>query len=479
MLDQSFSAKNFENIFNMENRRGNINPSLLPNEYKLIIEGLKILNEKQRLLLLKKKSDWTEDERLEFECLEIDIQTERQRKQEALKCYFQETENAVNQSSFKLKLKTKKDGEKDLFFIEPDDSLLFFTIKCLQRNIHRTFKVKQANRHAIMTQLKLLLNESLPKYIIRTDITQFFESIPQDKLLIKIENNTLLSNKSKSFIKAILNEYESLKDKTIFSSGVGIPRGVGASSYLSELYMKNIDKEISSREEILYYVRYVDDIFIILASLPDGQDLNTYYDKLKILFVEQGLKLKDVKEKDKCQLLDLYTASSKSIAHNFKYLGYQLQVRKDGTGIETKYGITKEKKQKLVKRIKLAFAHYEKVSMYNIKQARRDLLDSINYIGGNYRLSKYKSGVKAGIYYSNDLLDDISFFCGLTKYLHSMTPNPYVCLFKTDADRIFYIDKLKAQISRIDFFERWNKRQMYDFPVSRLKEIGQWLNAGK
>lgn len=481
MLDQSFSAKNFEEIFNIENRRGNINPDLLSSDYKLIIEKLIFLNEKQKSFFSKKKSDWTEDEKIEFECLKIDIQEEHKRKQEALKNYFQEIEEGVNQSSFRLRLKTKKDNknEKDLFYIEPNDCLQFFTFKCLQRNIHRTFKVKQDNRHAIMTQLKLLLNESLPKYIIRTDITGFFEFIPQDKLLLKIDNNTLLSNKSKAFIKAILNEYESLKDKTLFGPGIGVPRGVGISSFLSEIYMKDIDKEINTRKEVLYYVRYVDDIFIILASLPDGQSLDTYYNKLKVLFKKQGLELKDVKNSDKCQLIDLYTESSKPIVCKVKYLGYQLKIKKDNKVINTIYDITTEKKLKFIKRIKLAFTHYETESKYDIKQARYNLLDCLNYISGNYRLSKYKSGVKAGIYYSNDLLDNTNFFPELTKCLRKKTPNPYVGLFKTETEREIYIEKLKKQISKIDFLERWNKRQMYDFSVSRLKEIGQWLNIEK
>ena len=41
MIDQSFSASNFEAIFNMENRKGQVDISTLSSTYQAILEQLK------------------------------------------------------------------------------------------------------------------------------------------------------------------------------------------------------------------------------------------------------------------------------------------------------------------------------------------------------------------------------------------------------------------------------------------------------
>jgi hypothetical protein len=62
-------------------------------------------------------------------------------------------------------------------------------MKQLQYNVFRTFKVKQANRYQIVKQVKVLLQDKFPKFIIRTDIRSFYENVPQYELLKLIENN--------------------------------------------------------------------------------------------------------------------------------------------------------------------------------------------------------------------------------------------------------------------------------------------------
>ena len=45
MIDQSFSAENFEKIFNIENRKGNINKDTLPTEYITLLVRIKEIRE--------------------------------------------------------------------------------------------------------------------------------------------------------------------------------------------------------------------------------------------------------------------------------------------------------------------------------------------------------------------------------------------------------------------------------------------------
>ena len=216
----------------------------------------------------------------------------------------------------------KEDKEMEVFSINTDNHTALFTMKQLQYNIHKTFKVKQENRHSILSNIKTLLNSRVPVYVIRTDISSFYESIIQEKLFERINNNTLLNYKSRSFIKTIIKLYEDKKDQKIIPKGLGIPRGVGISAYLSELYLQNIDLKIRNKREVIFYARYVDDIFIILSTIPKPfKSLFEYYQELCNLFGESGLHLKKPNDgSNKCFLLDFSEINTDLI--NMDYLGY-------------------------------------------------------------------------------------------------------------------------------------------------------------
>ncbi len=104
----------------------------------------------------------------------------------------------------------------------------FFALKQIQYNFRKLYKVKQANRFAIVSQIKGLLDDNFPKYVIRTDIQEFYESIPHDILLQKLNEENLLTFYSKKILFQILNEY-----KRLSGSEKGLPRGVGVSAYLA------------------------------------------------------------------------------------------------------------------------------------------------------------------------------------------------------------------------------------------------------
>ena len=353
-----------------------------------------------------------------------------------------------------------------------DSKASYFAMKQLLHNMKRTFKIEMLGRHQIMTSIKRLLNMSMPIFIIRTDITGFFESIPQDSLLQKVYDNSLLSFKSKSFIKQIFYAYEAIKDTSKTSVNLGVPRGIGISAMLSELYMQDIDKELKSRNGVIFYVRYVDDIFMILTSLEHFVSLNDYYRDMRKLFKSKELELKPIGS-DKCQLIEYRPDAFSPIS--FDYLGYKLNLSKSRKELVTVYSLSDKKIQKLNERINKAFKHFETMSKKNVKAARRDLLDSLNFITGNFRLSNSKSHAKAGLYYNNDLIDDSSEFDQFTRTLHSHIINPYAGLFSDVAERNRFIDALQKRIVRIDFKQRWESKKMYDFPLSRIAEISSWL----
>ena len=325
-----------------------------------------------------------------------------------------------------------------------------------------------------MSNVKLLLDTTMPFYLIRTDITGFFESIPQQTLLDKINANNLVNNKTKGMIKGILSEYNKQKDLNKVKTDYGVPRGVGISSYLSEIYMHDIDQHIKNREEVVFYARYVDDILIILAGLPNNQRISEYYKGLKNLFQNYGLELKknDPKE-NKCKLIDFYNSTAKQ---QFTYLGYNITISKTSNVSNVEFGMTDKKVAKIKHKIDAAFTHFEQTSAIDIKRAKRDLLDSLDFISGNYRLTKSKERVKAGLFFGNDLLTDLKSLEDLTTYLSGKVIIPYVNVLKGSNDRQKYIASIQRKISKIDFKQCWRDHIMFKFSPQRLAEISDWLS---
>ena len=98
---------------------------------------------------------------------------------------------------------------------------------------------------------------------------------------------------------------------------------------------------------------------------------------------------------------------------------------------------------------------------------------------GNVRLHKSKSGIKTGLYFNSDLLDDKLDLENLNTYLHSRTVNIYPNLFHTEEEMKTYLTSLNSRIRKFDFVTAWDTRKMYDLKDSRMKEIMRWLNDEK
>ena len=338
MLDQSFSAHNFDIIYGIESRKGNIDIHSMPTKYLDIVKKTKDI--KSIIKELKNKEDDKSIEDLHHN-KELLLELQENKKQ-ALYEHLEEISDIVNSSSFRFELKKLKIKGKEAFSIDTTKHTQFFAIKQLQYNLRNVFKVRQANRHQILSNIKIFLDSRIPVYVIRTDISGFYESIPQKSLIKSVVENSLLNYKSKSFIRGILREYETTKDKSLIPENYGVPRGIGISSYLSELYMRDLDKKLSSRKEIIYYARYVDDIFIILSSLPNGKTLQSYYDDIVALFNDYELTLKQPGIGNKCELIDMYSSLNLKL-QKIEYLGYCIEIERINGKIDCKFRMKKEK----------------------------------------------------------------------------------------------------------------------------------------
>lgn len=440
MLDQSFSAANFRKIIDIENRKGNyLEAEFFPDAEK---KAQKIQVSKNDLRSLRKnKAEYTKDE-FESKISEssADLERLKEEKERMLLAELEAASAEIGSKGFSFEIEEVDVGKPQKAFIAKRNASTFFAMKQLQHNIRRLYKVKQANRHEIVCQIRELLGDGLPKYVIRTDITSFYESIPRKQLLKKLRDDPLLTLASKKLIRRVLFEYSELT-----KSDIGLPRGIGISAYLAELYMRDIDRAIRDYPGVLFYARYVDDIFIIFCSPPNvgTKDFNR-----SVVSAFKKLELK--RNRKKTEIFRLGQGQN----HSIQYLGYKFTF---GAGsIELR--MTDKKVNRYKQRIDLSFSAYDKKSKKSEKKARALLEKRVRFLTGNTRLVNNKKNVVSGIFFSNSLLSELDDLNQLDNYL-------------TTKIATLASARLKARLSQHSFKKGFETRKYHKFSARDLSQI--------
>jgi len=262
-----------------------------------------------------------------------------------------------------------------------------------------------------------------------------------DKLLQKLNEEPLLTLPSKKIIWQILRDYGEMS-----KSDKGIPRGIGISAYLSELYLRSLDEKINSHPDIYYYARYVDDI-IAVFSPSAMKEPNDYFLIVKDEISKLGLQ---TSESEKTVTIDL----RQQVNSNLDYLGYHFEF---GTS-NTKISLSNKKIKRYKKRLDLVFDIYTKRAKYNEKKARKLLVKRIRFLTGNTRLLNNKRNALVGIFFSNSLANDISSLSDLDNYLvHKISGLKNVTLQK--------------RLSKFSFKDGYNYRRFINYSEHDLHEI--------
>ena len=437
MLDQSFSADNFRRILDLANRRG------VHVEDKLSMLTIRRFNEQIRdcnieIRVKKKAGDHAAVKALYDTKKEL-----RKQKSNALQTKLEEVSQNVAAKSFRIELKKVVIPGGKTLYTTPNTPEHFFALRQIQRNIARLFGVKQANRYAIVEQVISLLGDQFPKFIIRTDIKEFYESIQHEPLLQRINKDNLLTPFSRNILTGILKSY-----KTKSGSTKGIPRGIGVSAYLAELYMRDIDKDLQDLRGVTYYARYVDDIILIFTPSPT-EGRRDYLQEVKdIAEKKHKVRLNSAKT----QSVDLRTHGT---THHFDYLGYTIQF---GAGA-VKTQLTTNKIDKYRKRIKIAFDHYQNLSKVDEKAARRILVKRIRFLTGNTKLTNNKKNILVGIYYTNNQLTELFQLDALDGYLEGQIR------------RKITSDNLRTRLRKYSFKTGYEKIRFSPFTTGELSEI--------
>ncbi|MGO1751076.1 antiviral reverse transcriptase Drt3a [Psychroflexus halocasei] len=404
MLDQSFSSKSFQEIFDKENRKGTNIEERYKDDFADSIARVGELKNIRKQIQHEKDFDakkllYAEKKKLkkERDTLVSDV--------------LDKIADEINSHIINLKLGGNYGGQSYVFEKNIQN---FFISKKIQDNINKTYNVKQSSRYAILSQLINLLEDNFPKYVIRTDIKSFYESIHQKKLLDKIDNDYLLSIKTKKFIHQIFTSYNHLTGQINPETAKGVPRGIGISAYLSELFMRSIDNKIKELDDLVYYARYVDDIvaiFIPKSKNIEPVQLKDYKTKLEHLITSKGLTLNVSKTKEYNLLQGLKFIRFEDSTRNFKpktinYLGYEIGSIKNGKKYNLCTRLSDNKINKYFNKIKLSFQHFEKKRKHNRKDAFKLLSARINYLTSNTKLRNNKDKVFVGIYFSNPFLNN-------------------------------------------------------------------------
>ncbi len=388
MLNQSFTIDNFRRIVDHDNRRGIfLEAEFFPevaNVTKEIKECMAGFRELKRTRSALTQEEYRERQsQLNQKKLRL-----KEKKEELLAKDLETVRSQIAAGSFKVGLsKVTIPGLKDAYAAAKTPAA-YFVIKQIQYNIRKLYKVKQSSRYEIICQLKGILEDNFPKYVIRTDVKDFYESIPHDKLLKKLDEEALLILPARKIIGQILRDYRALA-----GSSKGIPRGIGISAYLSELYMREFDHAIRANDEVIFYARYVDDVVVVFAPRP-----NSPVDRFMPLITQHatdlGLALNpdlkktsehDLRRPEKCILT---------------YLGYKITFGADSVKIE----LSDERKRKYKERLKRTFDSYKRRAQFDEKKARRLLVKRVQFLTGNTRLHNNKNNVMIGVFYSNSHL---------------------------------------------------------------------------
>ncbi|MEJ1410371.1 MAG: antiviral reverse transcriptase Drt3a [Candidatus Sedimenticola sp. (ex Thyasira tokunagai)] len=442
MLDQMFSAENFRRIYDAENRKGvdlatRFFPTLEP--FTIAVrDKVQVIRDIRKVKATLSADDFEK----KLHALKAELVTLKADKSSAIDALMDEISQKILKPSFKISLSQKNGPKgKPVFCIDAEPET-FFVIKQLQSNIRRIYGVKQANRHDLVCQLRDMLDSNFPFELVRTDISSFYESIDRKRMVEKLDHDQLLSPVSKKYIKQVLDSYGVISGAT-----TGIPRGVGISAYLAELYLRPVDKKIKKIPGLVLYCRFVDDIAAVFARPPIGNNLGSYKDMIITIFGDNGLTHNAVKTSE----FKLADTNPKK----FEYLGYRFLLKKPGM-LEISPSAAKVAKYRA--RMNASFTDYWREQPVNPKGAFRKLVGRVKFLTGNARLSNSKSCAVTGIYFNNSIVTNLSSFQLLDMRLKTRIAE----LKRT---------KLQKQLKKLKFTTGFEERRYHNFSTRELQMI--------
>ncbi len=389
MLDQGFNARNFKRIFDIENRRGR-NLEEFFSEKSPGFEKLRELTLEIKQARAKRNSarytfhvEASVENKAALSDADKHLMALKYAKDANLDAELNRIANSIASDPPVLSLVKRTGPNSKDVYLNDGRPETYFIEKQLQNNIARLYRVKQANRDEVVSQVIGFVSGDLPLWGLRIDIQNFYESIDQRAIIRKLKEDQLLDSPSVRFIQQILFSYRQLAQ-----SDLGIPRGNGISAYLSELYMRSIDKELLALDNLLYCGRYVDDIILLFIKTPESsqeeilKQVTAAVESQKLVLNAEKTKLFDTSIPSGCK---------------FSFLGYDFTVKSGNCLVDISY----KKFKKLEGRLLRSFGACLDSHPRKAKAATKLLVMRVKYLTTNTRLFNTKSNAYVGVFYSH------------------------------------------------------------------------------
>lgn len=476
----SYNSDSLNDVFNIVNRKGKMQKKYLSPEYLDAAQEYREMRKELNNILKKKKESRTDAEAERIEELKMEMGENAKLQKDLLRQHFTAVSANILSGKFRFTLTpdSSNDPQKPLYVLG-DSPEEYFAMQVLCRNVKKLFKISMAGRDEILSQLKVLLKEDKHRYyIIRTDVQHCFESIPHDKLFGYLEDNSLLDVKSKSLLRGLIRkEFEAKNLRPVVKSPrTGVPRGCAISSLLAEYYLSKIDEELKQRfPEIIFLGRYVDDMVLVVhpdISEENFKSVDEYVKEISELYKDKGLTIHTTSDGiNKCYTYD----SESNVNLKFELLGYSIMSVIGDVGKQGYFSLSLKKKKKIKSRIDKSFFKFNNLldtSSYDI--AAHYLFDALHVLTCNINLYNAKKGVKVGIYYSNQLLDNDNDITGLDKYLQHCCDSISLAGKKgvEDGRQMILETILKKHLSQVSFAKGFSApHKRYKISKDRLKMI--------
>lgn len=452
-----FTAASLFRIATLEARRGRNDPGCMFPSVAAKISELKTIHSERRRAC---SPLWSTDERRARETYASfgpTIATLREEKKNAL------YEELLGLSA-KLSTSIREDQfawglqpgpmirERPTYRVRPDvDS--YFAMKQLESNLKRSLRIEAPDRHRLVNQLVDALEGKLPRYVLKTDISSYYESIPHSLLIDLLETATGLSRTSRDLIRALLDEWAAMTGLR-----VGLPRGVGLSSYLAEAYARLIDDAVAADPRVHFYGRYVDDIVFIARSDVDREEIAS---ELRKKLSELGLKPSVPKtlKVGPAHFEGTTKRNPYDLDGAIEFLGYSVS-KKAGTG-EVAVDISPRTLARYEERLSRSFDRWAST-------ARRSeghdglLFDRVRFLTGNTKLANSKGRAVTGIYFNHTALS--AHAPGLVKLdgVLSSLVNKYESNMS---------DVLRERLLRASFTQGFISRRFHNYSQAQLVRI--------
>ena len=128
-------------------------------------------------------------------------------------------------------------------------------------------------------------------FVYKADISNYFNSIPVEKLLPMVDEILKDDPEVLSFLKGLLTEERVMDGDQIIKEEKGIMAGTPIASLYANLYLKDLDKWFADRD--IPYARYSDDIIFFAHTEEEREGYEAF---IKGFLQERGLEINSDKE---------------------------------------------------------------------------------------------------------------------------------------------------------------------------------------